>query len=354
MNSRSQTARYDHGLRPLSTILVVDDDPTNIAVMSSLLRPNYRVIFATNGADALALSRSQKTDLILLDVLMPGLDGYEVCRRLKTDISTREIPIIFVSHLTDAREQAMGLELGAVDFLHKPCPPEIVQLRVRMHLERYNQALMLERRVVERTLELEQTGLEIVRRLGRAAEYRDNETGMHVVRMSHTSRLLGEAAGVPKPQLRLLFHAAPMHDVGKIGIPDAILLKPGKLVGEEWETMKRHTLIGASIIGEHTSELLQMARQLALTHHERWDGLGYPHGLKGENIPLEGRIVAIADVYDALTSQRPYKRAWTSADAIQFVQEQAGKAFDPLLVQLFVELLPQVEAIRAEYSDGPG
>lgn len=340
--------------RGRTTVLVVDDVPENIATLSACLRDQYRVVFATRGEDALELARTQRIDLILLDVVMPHLDGYEVCRRLKADITTREIPIIFVTGLTEPGDQALGLRLGAVDFLQKPCPPEIVRLRVRLHLERYNQALMLERRVQERTLELEETRLEIVRRLGRAAEYRDNETGMHVVRMSHVSRLLGEAAGVTGTQLRLLFHAAPMHDVGKIGIPDAILLKPAKLNAEEWEVMKTHTVIGAAIIGEHASDLMRMARIMALSHHEKWDGSGYPNGLAAEAIPLEGRIVAIADVFDALTSVRPYKRAWSTSEAVAFMEAQREKAFDPHLLGLFLEMLPQVEAIRAEYSDHAG
>lgn len=338
---------------PQGTILVVDDVPENITVLSGILRDHYRVIFATSGAGALEVVRKQPVDLILLDVMMPEMDGYEVCRRLKDNIATRAIPVVFVTALTDSSDQMRGLELGAVDYLHKPCHAAIVRLRVRLHIEQYNQNLALERRVCERTRELEETRIEIVRRLGRAAEYRDNETGMHVIRMSKTSHLLALAAGVPEAEAGVLLNAAPMHDIGKIGIPDVVLLKPGKLVGEEWEVMKTHARIGAEIIGEHDSELLRMARVVALTHHEKWDGTGYPQALAGEDIPLEGRIVSIADVYDALTSQRPYKRAWSSEEALTYMRSQTGLSFDPHLLNLFFGLVPQVEAIRAQYADEP-
>jgi len=216
------------------TVLVVDDVIENITALSGMLRSDYRVVFATNGEEALEIVRNQQVDLILLDVMMPEMDGYEVCRRLKSDMTTREIPVVFVTALADARDEAVGLETGAVDYLHKPCHAAIVRLRVRMHMEQHNQSLALERLVRDRTRELDDSRLELVRRLGRAAEYRDNETGMHVMRMSHVSRLLALAAGVSPAQADLLLHAAPMHDIGKIGISDLILLKPGKLDATEW------------------------------------------------------------------------------------------------------------------------
>jgi len=337
--------------KPMGTVLVVDDVPENIATLAGMLRGQYRVLFATGGADALEVVRQQAIDLILLDVMMPEMDGYEVCRCLKEDIVTREIPVIFVTTLTEVQDETRGLELGAVDFLHKPCHPSIVRLRVQLHLERHNQSHALDRLVRERTRELEETRIEIVRRLGRAAEYRDNETGMHVIRMSKSSRLLAVAAGVSGRQAELLLNAAAMHDIGKIGIPDRVLIKPGPLDPEEWELMKTHPMIGAEIIGDHPSELLQMARVVALAHHEKWDGSGYPHGLAGEAIPLEARIVTIADVFDALTSQRPYKRAWNTDEAIEYMREQSGRIFDPHLLQLFFGLIPEVEDIRRRYAD---
>jgi putative two-component system response regulator len=337
----------------MGTILVVDDIPENISTLAGMLRDNYRVLFATSGADALEIVRQQQFDLILLDVMMPGMDGYEVCRRLKADIVTREIPVIFVTALTEVQDETRGLELGAVDFLHKPCHAAIVRLRVQLHIERHNRSHSLERLVQERTRELDETRIEIVRRLGRAAEYRDNETGMHVIRMSKSSRLLARAAGVAERQANLLLNAAPMHDIGKIGIPDRVLIKPGPLDPEEWALMKTHPLIGAEIIGDHPSELLQMARIVALTHHEKWDGSGYPHGLAGDGIPLEGRIVTIADVFDALTSERPYKHAWSTVEAVDFMRAQSGSIFDPDLLNLFLDLIPQVEDIRRRYADTP-
>lgn len=272
-----------------STILVVDDVPENITTLSGMLRDRYRVIFATSGVEALEAVREQKVDLILLDVMMPEMNGFEVCRRLKANIATKEIPVIFLTALNEVRDEAKGLELGAIDYLHKPCHSAIVRLRVQMHLEQVNQHLLLERLVRERTAELLDTRIEIVRRLGRAAEYRDNETGMHVIRMSKSAYLLAVSAGVPEAQAQLLMDASPMHDIGKIGIPDRILSKSGPLDSEEWEIMKTHPEIGAEIIGEHPSELLRTARIVSLTHHEKWDGSGYPKGLSGENIPLEGR-----------------------------------------------------------------
>ncbi|SMF97262.1 response regulator receiver modulated metal dependent phosphohydrolase [Methylomagnum ishizawai] len=338
----------------LETLLLVDDSPQIIDVLGEILRPRYRVKFATNGPDALALARKAPPSLILLDVMMQGIGGHEVCRRLKADPRTRDVPVIFITASDAAADEQLGLELGAVDYLHKPLNPPLVLQRVRIHLDLHNQNLALEAKVRERTRQLEETRIEIVRRLGMAGEYRDNETGMHIVRMSHTARLLALAAGVPERQAEVLYQAAPMHDIGKIGIPDRILLKPGKLDPDEWEIMKRHTLIGAEIIGQHDSPLLRTARLVALTHHEKWDGSGYPHGLAGEDIPLEGRIVALADVYDALTSQRPYKRAWPPAEAFAFLQEQAGRHFDPKLTGLFLGLEAEIMGISATYQETSG
>jgi len=336
------------------TILVADDVPENIGFLAEVLEADYRVTFATNGPDALAaaLARPQPS-LILLDVMMPGLDGYEVCRRLKADLRTQDIPVIFLTAQSNVSDEEVGLKLGAVDYLHKPCHPAIVRQRVRIHLELHNQNRVLEERVRERTRELEETRIEIVRRLGRAGEYRDNETGMHVIRMSQYCHRLAHAAGISAAQAELLLVAAPMHDIGKIGIPDHILLKPGKFTPDEWAIMQRHAQIGAEIIGEHNSELLIIARSVALTHHERWDGKGYPQGLAGEAIPIEGRIAAICDVYDALTSTRSYKKAWTSDAAVDYIVGESGKAFDPVLVKLFVALIPEYTKIRARYDDLP-
>ncbi|MFB9886387.1 HD-GYP domain-containing protein [Balneatrix alpica] len=335
------------------TILVVDDTPENIDVLAGILREQYRVKVALNGEQALKLAKGpDQPDLILLDVMMPELDGYEVCERLQKDLVTRHIPVIFVTARSDVADEIRGFELGAVDYITKPISPPIVKARVRTHLALYDQQRELERRVSERTRELERTRLEIVRCLGAAAEYKDNETGMHVIRMSHYTHQLALAAGLHEEVANLLLHAAPMHDVGKIGIPDAILQKPGKLDPDEWEIMKRHALYGAEILSTNNpSPLLLMAKEVAITHHEKWDGSGYPYGLRGEMIPISGRLVAIADVFDALTSERPYKRAWSVEDAMALLRREAGKHFDPELVVLFEQCLPEVLRIRDLYAD---
>ncbi len=336
-----------------STILVVDDVPENITVLAGMLRSEYRVICATRGDDALQIVQQRPVDLILLDVMMPDMDGYEVCRRLKANLITREIPVIFVTALTEPREEAFGLELGAVDYLQKPCHDSIVRLRVQMHIERRNNNLALERLVRERTADLEGTRLEIIRRLGRAAEYRDYETGMHEIRIGSMVRLLSRAVGLSEKQGELLENAALMHDIGKIGIADAVLLKPDRLSPEEFEIIKTHTTIGAEIIGDHSSELMKMARTVALSHHEKWDGSGYPFGLVGEQIPLESRIVAIVDVFDALCSKRPYKNPLSIDQALAVMHDESARHFDPRLLSSFFSVVPEIIRIHSMYAD-PG
>jgi putative two-component system response regulator len=337
-----------------ATILVVDDTPSNITVLMEILRGDYRVLAATNGEQALKIARSDPPpDLILLDVMMPGMSGHEVCERLKAESSTRKIPVIFVTAMNQVEDEMKGFALGAVDYITKPVSPPIVQARVKTHLALYDQNRELERMVRERTAELHHTRLEIIKRLGRAGEFRDNETGMHVVRVAHYCRLLGEAVRMNEEDVDLLFNAAPMHDIGKIGIRDNVLLKPGKLDEDEIKIMRNHVPFGAEIIGEHSDRLLSMAQVIALTHHEKWDGTGYHRGLKGEEIPLVGRITSIADVFDALTSVRPYKKAWPVEDAVTWLQREAGKSFDPELVKKFVAIMPQILAVREKYSDTP-
>jgi putative two-component system response regulator len=337
-----------------ATILIVDDTPNNISVLMEILRGDYRVLAATSGANALKIARGDPPpDLILLDVMMPEMNGHEVCQRLKAESSTRKIPVIFVTAMNQVEDEAQGFALGGVDYITKPVSPPIVKARVRTHLALYDQNRELERLVREATAELRHTRLEIIKRLGRAGEFRDNETGMHVIRVAHYCRLLGEAVRMNEEDVDLLFHAAPMHDIGKIGIRDNILLKPGTLDDEETRMMRQHVPFGADIIGEHSGGLLAMARTIALAHHEKWDGTGYPGGLKGEEIPLVGRIAAVADVFDALTSARPYKKAWPVEEAVAFIKREAGRSFDPELVEKFVALLPQVLAIREQHSDAP-
>jgi putative two-component system response regulator len=301
-------------------ILAVDDEASNLQLLRQILQDHYRLRFAKDGPRALELAREETPDLILLDVMMPGMSGYEVCAALKADPALAAVPVIFVTALNDTSDEVEGFEAGAVDYITKPVSPPIVRARVRTHLS------------LVRMEELRASRLEIVQRLGLAAEYKDNETGLHVIRMSHFARILG-------------------HDVGKIGIPDRVLLKPGPLDPDEWKIMQSHAHIGAEIIGQHDHGVLGLARNIALSHHEKWDGSGYPNGLAGKDIPLEGRICAIADVFDALTSIRPYKKAWTESEALDFLVKQKGKHFDPELVDLFLAQMPAIRAIRERWAE---
>ncbi|WP_420464612.1 HD domain-containing phosphohydrolase [Panacagrimonas sp.] len=337
-----------------TTVLVVDDTPENIDVLGGILRPHYRVKVAINGERALALARSAEApDLILLDIMMPGLSGYEVCAALKEHLPTRHIPVIFCTAMGEVEDERRGFELGCVDYIAKPVSAPLVLARVQTHLTLYRTERTLERRVAEKTAELADNQVEIIRSLGKAAEFKDDHTGFHVIRMSHYARLLGRACGMTAADAELLMLAAPMHDVGKIGIPDHILRKPAKLDADEWATMQQHVQYGAEILGTHRSELLRLANTIALTHHEKWDGSGYPDGLAGEAIPLVGRIVAIADVFDALCSVRPYKPAWPVEQVVAYLVEQRGKHFDPHLVDLSLPLVPEFMALREQYPDVP-
>ncbi|MCK5001494.1 MAG: two-component system response regulator [Gammaproteobacteria bacterium] len=334
------------------TVLVVDDTPENIDVLVGTLKHDYHVKAAINGEMALKIVQASPPDIILLDIMMPGIDGYEVCRRLKADYTTKHIPIIFITAKIGIQDELMGLELGAVDYITKPISPPVVKARLQTHLALHDQNRELDRKVRDQTQQINKTRLQIIQRLGRAAEYKDDDTGLHVIRMSQYSHILGLAAGMSETEADMLMNAAPMHDIGKIGIPDSILKKPGKLDDNEFDIMKTHCEIGAEILGEDTSELLQLARVVALTHHEKWNGDGYPNGLAGEEIPRVGRIVAIADVFDALTSARPYKDAWTVEDAVELLQSTsgAGAHFDSQLVTLFVDALPEILEIKEQFE----
>jgi cyclic di-GMP phosphodiesterase len=334
------------------TVLIVDDAPENIAILDAILSSKYKVEVALNGEKALEIAASDnQPDLILLDVMMPGMDGYEVCERFKSEYLTRHIPIIFVTAKGNIEDEARGFELGAVDYITKPISPPIVMARVSTHLALYDQNRHLAELVKVRTRELNDTRLEIIQRLGLAAEFKDNETGMHVIRMSHYARLMGMAIGMNSEDCENLLNASPMHDLGKIGIPDHILMKQGKLDSDEWELMKKHAEFGARIIGEHDSELLQLAAVIALSHHEKWDGSGYPQGLRGDAIPLAGRICAIADVFDALTTERPYKKAWPVVEAVNLIEENKNKHFDPALVEAFMDNMANILTIKETYAE---
>ena len=320
-------------------LLLVDDEPTNLQVLKVILQTDYRLVFAKSAAEAIELARRESPDLVLLDVMMPEMTGFEACQRLKQDPDTARIPVIFVTALKEEVDETTGFEKGGVDYITKPVTPSIVKARVRTHLS------------LVRADELKHTRLQVIQRLGRAAEYKDNETGLHVMRMSHYSHILALGLGLPVDYAEDLLNAAPMHDIGKIGIPDHILMKPGKLTPEEFAVMQRHPLIGAEIIGECDSRLLQMARVVALGHHEKWDGSGYPGGIGEEAIPLEARIVALADVFDALTSKRPYKEAWPVAKALDHIREQSGRHFDPQVVQVLDRELDKILAVKQQWAE---
>lgn len=341
------------------TILIVDDEPVNIDVLKGILAPHYAIRAATCGESAVWLALSDAPpDLILLDVVMPDISGLDVCATLKADPRSRGIPIIFVTSMNEDEDQARGFELGAADYLTKPVSAPVVLARVRTHLALYERNHRLEELVADRTAalsakgrELEATQLAIIQRLARAAEFRDNETGMHVIRFSKFARLLAKRIGMSDTDADQMMHASLMHDVGKIGVPDNVLLKPGRLTEEEFEVIKRHPEIGAEIIGHHESALLQLAAVISLTHHEKWDGKGYPRGLSGESIPLAGRICAIADIFDALTSVRPYKPAWTVDATLDYLRKQAGEALDPTLVEAFLQMRNEIEDIMRTFRD---
>lgn len=333
-------------------ILLVDDTKTNIDVLIQALKDDYQLGVAMNGYNAIKYARNHKPDLILLDILMPGLDGLEVCRRLKNNSETRDIPIIFITAMDGSGHKTRGFSFGAVDYIIKPFDITEVKARVKTHLTLkitqqalINQNVILEEKVRERTKELENMQINILARLEMAAGYRDEHTGEHIKRISEYCRLLGQAVGLSPQEYSLLALASTMHDVGKIGISDQILLKPEKLTNAEHDAMKQHTIIGGKILqgSEHT--LLQMAKIIAETHHERWDGSGYTRGLKGEEIPLFGRLVSICDVFDALCMARPYKQAWPLERVLAMIKAESGKQFDPRLVELFMELKPKLAQI---------
>lgn len=335
-----------------NTVLLVDDIPANIKILVGALRESYRLIVATSGLDAVKAALEKKPDLILLDVMMPGMDGYEVCKRLKAHPETAKIPIVFVTALNEEKDETRGFLLGAVDYIVKPVNPVIVKARVQTHialrtaqreLQRHRDEL--EEMVLERTKELRDTQIEITSRLVQAAEYHDHQTSRHTTRMAHYCVILGRAHGMKEHELTLFFHASAMHDIGKLGVSDGILHKKGTLTPDEFEEMKRHTLIGADLLYGLENELMNMAHLIALTHHEKWDGTGFPLGLKGDEIPFVGRIAALCDVFDALTSKRPYKDAWTPEEAKKVVVEQKGIHFDPYVVELFEENYSKLEEV---------
>lgn len=341
-------------------ILVVDDEPSNLKLLDYMLRgAGYtRVELLRDPREVLTRYQAGRPDVILLDLNMPHLDGFQVLAQLKALNDPLGPPVLILTAQHGREDLIRALEAGARDYVTKPFDRSELLMRVRNLLDAqrahrllHDQKSMLEEMVHARTEELESTRKQIVQRLGRASEYRDEETGNHILRMSHSCAVLARACDWDEAACELILLASPMHDLGKIGIPDAILLKPGRLDPEEWAVMQTHAEIGARLLEGDDSELLQMAHTIALTHHERWDGSGYPNGLAGEAIPQAGRIAALADVFDALTSERPYKKAWTVDEALELICANRGVHFDPALVDIFLEQLPAILEIREHFAE---
>jgi putative two-component system response regulator len=332
----------------------------NTRLLESIFsKSGYKNVTSTNDSrQAKDLYAQIKPDLLVLDLNMPNLDGFGVMEQLRELDHDSYLPILVISHEEDQTVRFKALQSGAKDFLNKPYDRVEVILRIRnlievrmLHNEKVDQNKLLEDKVKERTQDLYNTQLDVIQRLARAVEYRDNETGMHTIRMSHYSACLAAEVGLSTEDCETLLMAAPLHDIGKIGIPDSILRKPGKLTPEEFAIMKTHATIGGQLLTGSTSKYLEMARVIALSHHEKWDGTGYPNGLAGDNIPLLGRICGLCDVFDALTTRRPYKDAWTTERTLEELRKGAGKHFDPHLVECFIKIIPQIEVIRARYVD---
>ncbi len=340
------------------TILVVDDVVENIDIMAQVLSPLYQIKVALRGERALSIAGSTPPpDLILLDIMMPGMDGYEVCRQLKENPDTRDIPVVFVTAMDEEANEKLGFDLGGVDFISKPISPSIVRARVKNHLALYDQNRVLAQRVYEKTALLQKaledirtSSLETIHRLTHAAEYRDEDTGEHIQRMSNYAAAVARQLSINETTVNWLLHAAPMHDVGKIGIPDQILLKPGKLNDQEWVVMKQHTVIGGKILSGSRAGYIRLGKVIALTHHEKWDGSGYPRGLKGRNIPILGQITAIADVFDALTTRRPYKEPFSLEKSFAIIREGRGNHFSPDVVDAFFDITDEILSIKEKYN----
>ena len=355
------------------SILVVDDTPGNLTVMTALLKDDYRVKVAHNGERALRLVQSgEPPALILLDVMMPGLDGYEVCRRLKADPATEPIPVIFLTARTDAEDETLGLSLGAVDYIGKPINPMVVKARIQAHLMAKSmtdflrgKSDVLEAEVARRTAEIQDLQDALVLSMASLAETRDNETGNHLRRTQHYVKRLAEQLRhhpsfeslLDDRNIDLLFKSAPLHDIGKVGIPDHILLKPGPLDAQEFEVMKTHTTLGREAIESAEQSIgrpvpfLRFAKEIALSHQEKWDGSGYPEGLQGDAIPLSARLMALADVYDALISRRVYKPAFTHEASVKIILEAGGRHFDPEVVAAFDVVKDDFRLIALRYAD---
>lgn len=343
-------------------ILIVDDEPANLKLLDKMLAAHgyEQRILIQDPREVMAHYQEARPDLILLDINMPHLDGYQVMDQLKALNDPMAPPIVILTAQHNRDYLLKALSAGARDFIGKPFDRAELLMRVRNLLDAqlghrllHEQKDVLEALVGIRTEELNRTRLQVVQRLGRAAEYRDNETGCHIIRVSRISALLAKKLGWSAAETELMLHASPMHDIGKIGIPDQVLLKQGKFDPAEREIIKTHAAIGAELLAGDESSLLRLAREIALSHHEKWDGSGYPDGLAGEAIPQSGRIVAVADVFDALTASRPYKQAWTVEAAADFVRDNVGTHFDPTVAASFLANLPEILAIHKQHQEPP-
>lgn len=337
-------------------ILIVDDTPANLLVLNELLQNDYRISVATNGPDALEAAFSEyRPDLILLDVMMPEMDGFEVIKRLKAHPGIRHIPVLFVTARHEIEDEEQGLSLGAADYITKPIKPPVVQARVKAHMKLHMYRQHLEDLVSQRTEQLRQGYIETVHRLTRASEFKDEETGTHIKRISYYTRHLSETMGMDAGFCQTIFYVSPMHDIGKVGIPDSVLCKQGPLTEDEWKIMKTHTGIGAQILEGSDSPYLTMALDIARSHHERWDGTGYPDGLKKEQIPKTARIMNICDQYDALRSKRPYKPGFDHGKTVDILTRGDGRTmpdhFDPEVLEGFKKSMDQFEEIFETHKD---
>jgi len=336
--------------RPL--ILVADDAEDIRNLFGVMLKKDYDVKYAANSDQTLAAADTDPIpDLILLDVDMPSINGFEVCKRLKSNPALADIPVIFITGRTDPRDQAQGLRAGAVDYIVKPISPPITMLRVRTQLALVNQRHALEEQILARTEELRETRLQLIRRLARAMEYREGGLTNRVMRVGHYVQLLARALGLKEKVVELLSQAAPLYDIGKLAVADHVLRNSDKLNPSEWEEMRKHPEIGANIIGEHKDPLLEQARLMALAHHERWDGTGYPAKLKGDAIPLAGRILAVADAFEAMTATQRYRSPISAKEAGRILVAESGKQFDPRVVAAYTKCAANFEKVRAHFKD---
>lgn len=356
-------------------ILLVDDNITNNQILTKMLQHEYEIGSTENGYDALEYARQKQPDLILLDIVMPEIDGFKVCEKLKSDKTTRDILILFISGRQDIASKTKAFELGGIDYIAKPFNSAEVKARIKTHLELLDYRKNLEDMVNIRTMQLQEANnklilsqIQLIHRLGVAGEYKDNETGQHVVRVSLFSGIIAENMGLDRETVNIIRMCSSLHDIGKIGIPDKILLKPGPLNDEEWEIMKSHSGIGKDILlpavnekissgndtefdSHRVSKLIDIASNIAGCHHEKWNGTGYPVGLKGDEIPIEARIVCLADVFDALSTKRPYKEPYSDDNCFSIIREMTEITFDPIVVDAFFQSLNLILQVKRDLQD---